>query len=301
MERSESFNNLNPNQNNDNGSTTSNTAYNLISSINTNTTHIADSTTASGSSLTTSTSNSPNNDNQQQAYMDHLAQYNKIQNTLARGQFIDPRYANTSQLIDNQMNILPTQTQLAGQPTAAFLVQTPNGSALLIPPSNNFHTLNSFSLSRQNYLTTSPSVTSGTFRPESNQSQNVYQTIDAEKNGYLYPIDGAYDSGTTFTNTCSTRSKFKKSLQHQQQAHLAKLLENSHNNARSNSNGYFSSPTESSVSTRNRRHLNNSILERFKFGVSKKLEKKCSWKCLSFLFLIVILNLFLFTIYLTSE
>lgn len=229
--------------------------------------------------------------------MEHLAQYNKIQNTLARGQFIDPRYANTAQIIDNQVNILPAQTQ----PTAAFLVQTPNGSALLIPPTSNFHTLNSFSLNRPNYMTTSPSVTSGTFRPESNPSQNVYQTIDAEKSGYLYPIDAAYDSHTTFTNTCSTRSKFKKSFHHQQQAHLAKLIENSHNTARSNSNGYFSSPTESSMSTRNRRHLDNSILERFKFGISKKLEKNCSWKCMSFLCLIIILNLFLFTIYLARK
>lgn len=274
----------------------------MISSINTNTTHIADSTTASGSSLTTSTSNSPNNDNndqqqqQQQAYMEHVAQYNKIQSTFARGQFIDPRYTNA--VIDGQMNILPAQT---AQPTTAFLVQTANGSALLIPPANNFHTLNSFSLSRQNYMTTSPSVTSGAFRPDSNLSQNVYQTIDAEKNAYLYPLDAAYDSSTTFTNTCSTKSKFKKSFQHQQHAHLTKLIENSHHTARSNSNGYFSSPTESNMSARNRRHLNGSILERFKFSFSKKLEKVASWKCLSLVFLIIILNLFLFTIYLAGK
>ena len=275
----------------------------MISSINTNTTNIADSTTASGSSLTTSTSNSASNDNndhnEQQAYMEHIAQYNKIHNTFSRGQFIDPRYANS--VIDGQMNILSTQNQMATQPTTAFLVQTANGSALLIPPTNNFHTLNSFTLNRQNYMTTSPSVTSGAFRPDSNLSQNVYQTIDAEKNGYLYPIDGAYDSNTTFTNTCSTKSKFKKSFQHQQHAHLAKLIENSNHIARSNSNGYFSSPIESNMSTRNRRHLNGSILERFKFRIGKKMENICSWKCLSLVFLIIILNLFLFTIYLAGE
>ena len=243
--------------------------------------------------------------------------------------------------------------------TTAYLVQTPNGSALLIPPqtalnpTNHFIQTNSsslqqqqqntFSLNRnpygittipiQNNTLTNTTTTTTTLpnsisinnpncfnRPDSTASTNVYQTIDTEKNGYLYPLENFYDSSSfnnntvsTNTNNFSTRHKQKRIFQqqpHQQFQHLnhqqqqfAKLMENQqntngtlHSNTNNTNSNYFVSPALSATS--NRRLSNGSFLERFKYRVSKKLKQYCSWKCLAMLFLFITLNLFTFTIYL---
>lgn len=93
----------------------------------------------------------------------------------------------------------PSMIHSTTQATTAFLVQTSNGSALLIPPQNTLklqheQTLNTFSLTRNPYgLTTIPiqnmlldcnntkDTINNNIRPESNASTNVYQTIDIEK------------------------------------------------------------------------------------------------------------------------
>jgi len=262
--------------------------------------------------------------------------------------------------------------------TAAYLVQTPNGNALLIPPQttlnptnqfiqtnpNQHPTTNTISLNRHNssasnpygiqtipfqqaanllgenhmtVLTGFPQSPSGYFnniRPESTESTNVYQTIDAtEKNGYLYPVESGYDSSSFYNNLMTInkknfsntvgRNKYRTNYQqhvqnqimqqnqlnqlhqqlHQQQSQFSKLIESNSNNTNSN---LFSSPSMSTESTdnnntKNRRLMNDSNFNRIRYRITSKLHGYCSWKFMALLLLFIILNLFSLTVYLTGE
>lgn len=262
--------------------------------------------------------------------------------------------------------------------TTAYLVQTPSGNALLIPPqtamnpTNQFiqtnptnNHMNTISLNRYNssasnpygittvpyqkisnllndsstaalltnngMLPQSPSVLSNNFnnnaRPESTNSTNVYQTIDAtEKNGYLYPVESSgYDSSTFYNNTNSTNNhkasfnthqrnnKYKVNYQQHLQQQLLQQhqmhqnqhqnqfnnLGTLHSNTHNTNSNLFSSPTLSNES--NRRHLGSgsSKLNRIKYQLNKKMQGYCSWKVLAFMFLVMCISLFALTLYLS--
>ena len=276
------------------------------------------------------------------------------------------QYVDLSQPQPNPPNLPPPPPMMhSSQATTAYLVQTPNGSALLIPPNNHFmqtasqtqsaQSTGTLSFNRNPYgITTiplqnaailnqnsganlphSPSITSGScfVRPESTASTNVYQTIDTEKNGYLYPLESFYEGTASInnsnvpstynnpllgnTNNCSMRHKRKcdqqKQLiqqhyqiqQQQQGSHLAKLIENHnnsgtmHSNTNNTNSNFFVSPALSASSNR---RLNGSLLERIKYRLSKKMSAYCSWKCVAMLFLCISVIAFIsFTVLLASN
>jgi hypothetical protein len=238
---------------------------------------------------------------------------------------------NNSHYVDLNAPTGPAPILHTNPPTTAFLVQTPNGSALLIPPQNNGNSnqCNNFSLSRNPYgittiplqnanlvnnnqqLATSPSmISSFTNSKDVNNSTNVYQTIDAADNrggngNYIYSSDTFYDGSTTFgkSNSFHTNSRHN-SKRYQNQ--MAKLIENNstnsannhtslHSNTNNTNSNLFVSPTLSMTS--NRRHSDGSLISRLKYRLVKKLNTYCTWKFLAILFLLIILNLFLFIIY----
>ena len=94
--------------------------------------------------------------------------------------------------------------------------------------------------------------------------------------------------------------------QHRHAGPFAKLLENAmgnntgtiHSNTNNTNSNFFVSPTLSTES--NRRH-GNSLLNRIKYRLGQKLSNHCSWKALAILFLFIIINLFLFTVYLAGK
>ena len=268
------------------------------------------------------------------------------------------QYVDLTQPQPNPPNLPPPPPMMhSTQATTAYLVQTPNGSALLIPPNNHFmqaaasqtqsaQSTGTLSFNRNPYgITTiplqnaanlphSPSITSGNcfVRPESTASTNVYQTIDTEKNGYLYPLESFYEGTASInnsnvpstynkpllgnTNNCSMRHKRKcdqqKQLiqqhyqiqQQQQGSHLAKLIENHnsgtmHSNTNNTNSNFFVSPALSASSNR---RLNGSLLERIKYRLSKKMSAYCSWKCVAMLFLCISVIAFIsFTVLLASN
>ncbi len=163
-----------------------------------------------------------------------------------------PSFNNTGQNLtgsDPQAPLMPPPTNNTNtlNATAAYLVQTPSGNALLIPPqtalnpTNQFiQTTNTISLNRHNSSASNPygiqtvpfqqaatllneshnfNVLNGfphspsncfsiNARPESTGSTNVYQTIDAtEKNGYLYPVESGYDSSSFYNNLATINNK----------------------------------------------------------------------------------------------
>lgn len=161
-----------------------------------------------------------------------------------------------------------------------------------------------------------------------------------QRNGYMYPIEniyeGAYNNHTNSTNLNthnSSKRKSKKSIQrqHSQFSHFnqpsqqmtsqcVKLLDNHnnlsnltgstlHSNTNNTNSNFFASPATTSTSaspsgtstSKNRRHMGDTSLDRFKSRLTNKLRSYCTWKCLAAVFLFIIINLFTFIVYLSGK